>query len=86
VFGSPHASGINGFVRIYYAMFCNHISPFLVAFSEQTEGKATDNNSMDVSSGQRLSYHVVFLTLACVVAAPNHVISAVRRFLVKINV
>lgn len=56
---------------------------FLVTEEENFLINAMPNKSMDVSSGQLLSYHVVFLPLACVVAAPNHVISTVRRFLAK---
>ncbi len=36
---------------------------------------------MDVSGKQLLSYHAVFLPLACVQPVYRHVISAVSRFL-----
>ena len=40
---------------------------------------------MDVSSGQRLSSHVLWLNIASVVAAPNHVISIVVHLRLKPN-
>jgi predicted esterase len=40
---------------------------------------------MDVRAKQRLSYHVVFLPLTCVVAVSPHVNSGVRHFLAVLN-
>jgi len=38
------------------------------------------NKSLDVRAKQRLCFHVVRQTLACVLAVSPHVNSAVRRF------
>jgi hypothetical protein len=46
---------------------------------------AKPNKSLDVGAKQRLSYRVVFLPLACVLAVSPHVNSIVRRARVEIK-
>ncbi len=47
------------------------------------ENQDTPNKSLDVRAKQRLSFHVVFLPLTCVLAVSPHVNSIVRLLVVK---